>query len=566
MQMPGDTTTSQVGDQRIVAFVPVRLGSSRLTHKHLRIIGDRPLLAWVFSRIKVIPCITKIVVCTPASTDSDSDVQLRLLCAREGAELFSYVGEEDDVVGRLTAAAEHYAADICVMVSGDCPLAASDTLEGMIQILRAHPGAGWVEISSPSSCRVIHEGLLVARSHVWRLANTLSNTLELRAHQFPILTQRRDALEACSPVSFWDFDDYNVDSQRISVDTPADLEFMQSVHEALRLRNERFDLRSVLKLLRSKPELKLVNSHVYQRSMNEHFPFVLFVVTAVRGYGYGNLMRSLEIADELVENFSLPSQFAVMDGEAVSICDQRGYKARCAELGEISDIAQQLKAALVVYDINSCVQAAEPDIMRLRNNGAAVVFIDCVCRASHLADAVIIPSVHHYGSTQFNLMAGADFVVIRKEVRQAKESTKKQTNLAIVYRGRATVEDACAAVAKLEENVSDLHVVQIDSYRKDFARLMASALYVVSPLSQTSYEAAYLGAQPCLIHTDGDQQSAESFLNALPTLCGSDGRGGYRIAERLSLLALGGGARKTRNAPGNHVKDSEPESERVHIK
>ena len=304
---------SQPNDQRVVAFVPVRLNSTRLTFKHFRMIGDRTLLAWVLLRIKSVPCISKIVVCVPS--DAGSDDQLIKLCAHEGTELFVYAGEADDVVGRLAAAAEQYAADTCVMVSGDCPLAASDTLEGMINTLHAHADAGWVEIASMSNRRVIHEGLLVARAHVWRLANALSSTPELRAHQFPVLTHRPEAFAACPPIVFRDFDHYDAQPNRISVDTPADLEFMRSVHEALRFRNERFDLRSVLKLLQCRPALKRLNSHVYQRSMKEKFPFVLFVVTAVQAYGYGNLMRSLEVADELVENFSLPSQFIVLDDQ-----------------------------------------------------------------------------------------------------------------------------------------------------------------------------------------------------------------------------------------------------------
>ena len=555
---------SQPGDQRVVAFVPVRLNSTRLTFKHFRMIGDRTLLAWVLLRIKSISCISKIVVCVPS--DAGSDDQLIKLCAHEGAELFVYAGEVDDVVGRLAAAAEQYAADICVMVSGDCPLAASDTLEGMINTLRAHADAGWVEIASMSNRRVVHEGLLVARAHVWRLADALSNTPELRAHQFPVLTHRPEAFAAYPPIVFRDFDHYDAPPNRISVDTPADLEFMRSVHEALRFRNERFDLRSVLKLLQCRPALKLLNSHVYQRSMKEKFPFVLFVVTAVQAYGYGNLMRSLEVADELVENFSLPSQFIVLDNQAVKICDQRGYTAHCAEFSEVSTVAQRLKAALIVFDIHSNMQIAKSNVTRLRNNGAAVVFIDNTCPASRLADAVIIPTVHHCGAAQSNLVTGADYVVIKKEVRRAKESTEKQAKLAVVYRGRATAENARAAVANLQANVSNLRILQVESYRKDFARLIASAQYVVSPLSQTSYEAVFLGAQPCLIYTDGDQRSADLFLSALPTLWGGDGRGGFRIAERLSLLAQGRIVPETQKVLEDILKSHEPDCERIYIK
>ena len=553
---------NQAVDEKIVAFVPVRLSSSRLAHKHLRIIGDRPLLAWVLSRIKSVSDISNIVVCAPSTTDPDD--LLRSVCTQEGVELFFYVGDENDVVGRLAAASEQYSADICVMVSGDCPLAAPDTLKGMIDTLRARPGAGWVEIASPSNRRVIHEGLLVARAQVWRIADRLSNTPELRAHQFPVLAQRRDAFEACPPVVFRDFDDYDVESHRISVDTPADLEFMRSAHEALRFRREQFDLRSVLKLLQSRPSLKLVNRHVYQRAMNEYFPLVLFVVSAVKPYGHGNLMRSLEVADELVESYSVPSQFVVLDDAAACLCDQRGYTARRAQWQDVSKIASELKAAMIVFDINSNVQISESEIVLLRQSGAAVVFIDNTCPASHRADAVVIPTAHHCSSTQPNLVAGADYVVIKKDVRRLKNSIEKQPKLAVVYRGRATVERTRAAIVDLETNVPGVRVLHVDHYRTDFARLIAAAQYVVSPLSQTSYEAAFLGAQPCLIHTDGDEQAAALFIQAVPLIRASDGRGANRIAMFLNQLAQGerGGTRLTKNISENHnVEENELESE-----
>ena len=111
---------------KTIAFVPVRLTSSRLPEKHLRIIGDRTLLEWVIKRLQDAREIDQIVICAPNEPESRF---LETFALKEGVDIFIFKGDVNDVVGRLTQAAVIYEAEICVLASGDCPLISSFSLD-----------------------------------------------------------------------------------------------------------------------------------------------------------------------------------------------------------------------------------------------------------------------------------------------------------------------------------------------------------------------------------------------------------------------------------------------------
>ena len=56
-----------INGKSILAIIPARQGSKRLTNKNIRILGDKPLIAWTIEAAKASKYIDKVIV----STDSD---------------------------------------------------------------------------------------------------------------------------------------------------------------------------------------------------------------------------------------------------------------------------------------------------------------------------------------------------------------------------------------------------------------------------------------------------------------------------------------------------------------
>ncbi len=97
-------------------FLQARMGSSRLRGKTLKILKEKPLIAYVIERLHLIDdC--KIVLLT--STNSENDV-LEEWC--QANSILCFRGDENDVLDRYYQAAKFYKADNILRATGDNPL------------------------------------------------------------------------------------------------------------------------------------------------------------------------------------------------------------------------------------------------------------------------------------------------------------------------------------------------------------------------------------------------------------------------------------------------------------
>tara|TARA_B100000029_G_C17456003_1_gene916730 strand:- start:110 stop:901 length:792 start_codon:yes stop_codon:yes gene_type:complete len=95
-------------------FIPVRLDSTRLSKKHLKLINGKPSIITLVNRLKEAKKIRKIIVCTTTAT---SDDELVKLLQNENIEFFR--GSENDLLRRFLDAAIFYKSDIIIDVEGD---------------------------------------------------------------------------------------------------------------------------------------------------------------------------------------------------------------------------------------------------------------------------------------------------------------------------------------------------------------------------------------------------------------------------------------------------------------
>ena len=82
--------------EKAVAFVVLRLTSSRLPSKQLRQIGGETILERIVGNLRAAAEIDQVVL---ATVDELENRPLREIAAAHGWDLFWYAGDVDDVVG-----------------------------------------------------------------------------------------------------------------------------------------------------------------------------------------------------------------------------------------------------------------------------------------------------------------------------------------------------------------------------------------------------------------------------------------------------------------------------------
>ena len=112
------------------AIVQARLGSTRLPGKALLDIAGTSMVARVLDRTRRAQTIDRVILATTATSQDD-----RLVEYVRGLPVEVYRGDEDDVLDRYYQTAKHYALDVVVRITSDCPLLAPSLIDQVVQPL-----------------------------------------------------------------------------------------------------------------------------------------------------------------------------------------------------------------------------------------------------------------------------------------------------------------------------------------------------------------------------------------------------------------------------------------------
>ena len=528
-----DGHQKSLNQERAVAFVVARLNSSRLPEKHLRRIGDQSLLAWVINNLRGCQELAEIVIATVAEPCNEP---LLAYAAREGLSCYWYEGDPDQVTTRLRRAAEDFAAEICVLVSGDCPLIPGPALDQLIRQLRCEPAGDYIWVPPDEHGReAVLEGINVARRRAWQLADDLSDTPELKEHQFPVIRLHPELFQgvaAQAPPELYG------PRHRLSVDTFADLEFMNRVHEVLTAQGRAFALPEVLQLLKEEPELGRINAHVHQRRLREIIHPVLYVVDVGPGFGYGHLIRSQELALQLVERLGWPVTFLVDDGDAARLLLERGLPvawgawgraARPAPEGRREQTVAELlpRDGLLLLDISP--REVPPGWRDELGADTPVVVLDKSEEWAQAGDLIIFPGVTAPAGKETpagqpgaflkaaaksgpQVLSGSEFIILRRDIRRlATRSRDKDLDL-LAYLHRQEQREAL-------RNFMERHQLRgyvIGGFEPDFPQLLARSRLLVSSFGYSFYEALALETYPVVWpYSPAHRQEARLFYARL---------------------------------------------------
>lgn len=516
-----EKSTPSTKKEKVVAFVVARLSSSRLPAKHFRTIGSKPLISWIIEQLRLSQEVDEIVITTVAE---EANRPLQKWAAEEKLPCFWYEGEVDHVTTRLRKAAEQYGADICILVSGDCPLIYAPLIDKLVLALKKELDTDILHPVSELQEKVLAlQGISLARARAWQLGDDLSDRPEFKEHHFPIFGQRPDLFKTSTislPVEFY------VSSNRFSVDTLADLEFMNTVCGILTERHQTFDLLSVLRLLAEKPELCTINAHVHQRRLVEDIKKVIFVIDAGGSFGYGHLMRTIELASQITERLSWPVTFMVDDLYAFNLLADLGFTvhsgafARTAspiagqKTQSLNDLVMDYDLLVVdIFDQRGPKKGWRIDLLKQ----IPIAVFDNFQPWSQEADLLLVPGLMlkniQSGELVFpEIISGLEYVIIRRKIRRlARPPRKKEIDL-LVYLHDADQRRQFEVFAPK----SGYRITVLSSFDNNFPLLLARSHYFLSGFGSSFYEALHLNTTPlCWPDSEEHLNDALNFYNKI---------------------------------------------------
>ncbi len=267
----------------VVAIIQARMASSRLPGKVLLDIAGQPMLQRVVTRTSRASGLDHVVV---ATTTDPSDGAVAAFC--QSQRVACTRGSQFDVLDRYYQAATQSNADIVVRVTADCPAIdpaliddAIETLIGESTGVKCAPQFDFVANRLPPPFhRSFPIGLDVevctfaALERAWQDGHEPVHREHVMPHLYEgvNLSALNPELETgTSPRGFRiglinHVPDYG--SQRWTVDTPKDLEFMRQVYDRFGGRDD-FTWEDLLLLVQREPELAAINSAVQHKTLKD---------------------------------------------------------------------------------------------------------------------------------------------------------------------------------------------------------------------------------------------------------------------------------------------------------
>lgn len=121
------------------------MSSTRLPGKVLFPAGGKPLLQILVERLRCAPGLDGVVI---ATTSNASDNPIVEMGRAMGVAVFR--GSEEDVLGRVCGALRASQADVCVEITGDCPLIDPQIVgEALAEFLKTRDQHSYVSNSDP---------------------------------------------------------------------------------------------------------------------------------------------------------------------------------------------------------------------------------------------------------------------------------------------------------------------------------------------------------------------------------------------------------------------------------
>lgn len=238
-----------------IAIIEARMSSTRLPGKVLRQILGRPMLELLVERLQCAQQLDGVVV---AATVNPSDDPIEILTQKLGIGCFR--GSEEDVLGRVLEAANAFAAEVIVEITGDCPLTESAKVDEMLSSfmqMSVDFMVNRLDGSYPDGL-----GLRIFKKELLQKVDQLTQDPVDREHvtlyvwEHPELFSIHHFNNGLDP-KYWDL--------RLTVDTLEDFDFISKIFAELYPAKRNFGLPEIIDLLERNPGLLDINRHVTEK-------------------------------------------------------------------------------------------------------------------------------------------------------------------------------------------------------------------------------------------------------------------------------------------------------------
>jgi spore coat polysaccharide biosynthesis protein SpsF len=234
-----------------VATVEARMTSSRLPGKVLLEAGGRPLLEILVERLRRARGVDAVVIATSVNAADDP---IAALGERLGVDVFR--GSEHDVLGRVCGALRKSGADVCIEITGDCPVVdprlVDEAVAAFMDTRHVHP---YVSNSDPH--RAVPAGLDVqvfASEALYQLESE-TNDPDDREH-VSYGFYRPEAGDRWRPRFIRHAACEGSADLLVTLDYPEDYTLIRALHEALAPRDPLYSAADIVRWLRTHPELQ----------------------------------------------------------------------------------------------------------------------------------------------------------------------------------------------------------------------------------------------------------------------------------------------------------------------
>ena len=119
----------------VLGVIPARLASERLPRKPLYPIAGRPLIEWVWRRVRELAVLDRVLV----ATDSEEIAEVCRSIGAEVAMTSAEHGSGTERVAEVVSGSAHAGVEVVVNVQGDEPFVRAEQIEGAVERVRA----GW---------------------------------------------------------------------------------------------------------------------------------------------------------------------------------------------------------------------------------------------------------------------------------------------------------------------------------------------------------------------------------------------------------------------------------------
>jgi len=528
-------------------------------------LAGKPVIWHVFHRLGRCRSIDEIVL---ATSNDASDDPLAAYAEEQGVRVVR--GPLDNVLQRYVTAAEESNADVIVRVTGDAPLVDPATIDQLVDALVAQD-ADYAALDPGS--QTIHNGFepfsARALARVVEVAGDDPANIE---HVTPMMKRRPDMFRIVYVPSETDV---RIQGVRTSVDTPADLEFLEEVYRRLGSAPGEINVRDIVALLRSEPELLALNAHVRQKTAFEPTRTVLFVCDGGATAGLGHVRRCLSLAHEVSERHSLGVRFALTgDATAAAVIREAGFGVEVREEHDGTEawLAGQVESQhpdVIVFDTREPISAAA--VARLGETGIRTATVDDASDRRLVADLVFMPPVPqvrrlNWDAGRGEVHIGWEWVVLGPEFASTSHEPTDERDIDVLVTmggsdpggltgpivdalARAIADSRVAAVIGPAFTESELLAQRLESLKSgisvlsnvsDMAGVMRRARIGVCRFGVSAYELAACGVVGMHIcESADDAESSSTFVNeGIALSVGPEGDFGVdAVAQLVASLA-----------------------------